>query len=132
MTGTAADQVREAALRLIEAFGTHQRDQYFECFTPDATFIFYNAPDVLSSRAAYEAEWDTWERDDGFTVLECRSSDQVIRLVGEQAAIFTHAVVTRVSISGEEQATQERETIVFRRDADGRWLAVHEHLSPRP
>ncbi len=25
----------------------------------------------------------------------------------------------------------ERETIVFRRDGD-RWLAVHEHLSPRP
>lgn len=25
----------------------------------------------------------------------------------------------------------ERETIVFARSADGAWLAVHEHLSPR-
>ena len=26
----------------------------------------------------------------------------------------------------------ERETIVFARQQDGGWLAVHEHLSPAP
>jgi ketosteroid isomerase-like protein len=35
-------------------------------------------------------------------------------------------------VSGEEQTLPERETIVFRRAGGGRWLAVHEHLSPQP
>ena len=28
-----------------------------------------------------------------------------------------------------EETLHERETIVFAREEDGRWLAVHEHLS---
>jgi ketosteroid isomerase-like protein len=35
-------------------------------------------------------------------------------------------------ISETETEQGERETIVFRREPDGRWLAVHEHLSPAP
>jgi ketosteroid isomerase-like protein len=31
-----------------------------------------------------------------------------------------------------ETEQRERETIVFRRGAEGRWLAVLEHLSPAP
>jgi ketosteroid isomerase-like protein len=31
-----------------------------------------------------------------------------------------------------EHDLAERETIVFRRHADGRWLGVHEHLSSQP
>src|SRR5829696_796084 len=30
------------------------------------------------------------------------------------------------------EAVEERETIVFARQPDGTWLAVHEHLSPMP
>jgi ketosteroid isomerase-like protein len=29
-----------------------------------------------------------------------------------------------------EESLDERETIAFRREAGGRWMAVHEHLSP--
>jgi ketosteroid isomerase-like protein len=85
---------------------------------------------VLASRAAYEAEFAQWERD-GFRVLECISRDQRVQIAGD-AAVFTHRVSTRALSGGEEVVTDERETIVFQRDPDGRWLAIHEHLSPTP
>ena len=48
-------------------------------------------------------------------------------------AIFSHDVATRLRIQGTESLNHERETIVFRREQQqGRWLAVHEHLSPTP
>jgi ketosteroid isomerase-like protein len=40
-------------------------------------------------------------------------------------------VTTVVRTAPGEQTLRERETIVFRREA-GRWVAVHEHLSPLP
>lgn len=45
------------------------------------------------------------------------------------AAVFTHDVRTRVRMPAGEETLHERETIVFAREEDGRWLAVHEHLS---
>lgn len=131
MTATKVQQVRSAAQHLIDVFGAHRRNEYFACFAPDATFIFYTTPSVLGSRAEFETEWDRWEREDGFRVLECGSRDQSIQMAGE-VAIFTHRVATRVRSQGEELTSDERETIVFQRSDDGRWLAIHEHLSPTP
>lgn len=131
MIGTHTDEVLAAARHLVEAFGDHRRDDYFACFAPEATFIFHTTPAVLRSRAAFEAEWDRWVAEDGFRVLSCRSEDQDVQLAGD-VAIFTHRVATRASIGGEESDSDERETIVFRRDGTGRWLAIHEHLSPTP
>ena len=48
------------------------------------------------------------------------------------AAIFAHRVLTRSTSNGGEIETDERETIVFQRQLDRSWLAVHEHLSPTP
>lgn len=132
MTNGHADQVLAAANHLLEVFGSHQRDEYFACFTEDATFIFYNTPGLLGSRAAFEAEWDRWVAEDGFQVLGCTSSDQAVQMVGDDVAIFTHSVSTRARSLGEEGTSDERETILFRRQEDGRWLAIHEHLSPAP
>lgn len=127
----AVEQVLSAARQLVDAFGSHRRDEYFASFAPDATFIFHTTPGVLGSRAEFEAEWDRWEREDGFQVLECSSRDQNVQMAGD-VAIFTHRVATRVRSVGETLTSDERETIVFRRDAGGRWLAIHEHLSPTP
>jgi ketosteroid isomerase-like protein len=56
----------------------------------------------------------------------------VVSLQGE-LAIFIHDVVTRLRLGGEEVESRERETIVFRQQAQqGRWLACHEHLSAMP
>ncbi|MBT2529304.1 hypothetical protein J7E91_28865 [Streptomyces sp. ISL-99] len=34
--------------------------------------------------------------------------------------------------AGEEEELRERETVVLRCAPDGRWLVIHEHLSPEP
>jgi hypothetical protein len=47
-TGTAR-QVLEAADRLVTAFGEGRVDDYFACFHPEATFIFYTTGRLLES-----------------------------------------------------------------------------------
>lgn len=126
-----AAEVEEAAGRLVAAYSAHQTDDYFACFHPDATFIFHTSPERITSRDGFRQEWDTWVRDDGFRVLDCSSSEQMIQVFGG-VAVFAHNVRTRARAAGEEETTFERETIVFARQDDGTWLAVHEHLSPDP
>jgi ketosteroid isomerase-like protein len=116
----------QAALDVIAAFGSHDVERYFGGFAPEATFLFHAEPAILPSRAAYEAAWAEWERD-GFRVLSCTSLHPRLDLVTDEVAVFTHSVRTRLAGVDEEQ--RERETIVLRRGADGRWLGVHEHLS---
>jgi ketosteroid isomerase-like protein len=120
---------RHAAESLIGAFAGHDPERYFAAFAPEATFIFHNVPQVLGSRAAYEQLWRSWEAD-GFHVRSCVSSDARIQLVGVDVAVFTHHVTT--ALDGVDAVQRERETIVLERQADGRWLGVHEHLSPLP
>jgi ketosteroid isomerase-like protein len=131
VTGDAASEVRAAANALTAAFGAHHTEDYFRAFRPDASFVFYNSPERFESRAAYRAEWERWEREDGFHVLACTSSDQTVKVVGD-AAIFTHSLATLIGLDAGEETVRERETILFIREQDGAWLAVHEHLSPDP
>jgi ketosteroid isomerase-like protein len=127
---TATDEVLAAARHLVEAFGRHDTAAYFGCFAPGATFIFYTTAAPLASRADYQRLWEQWEREDGFRVLSCVSAEPAVQDLGD-AAVFRHEVTTTVATRDGEQTLRERETIVFRRDS-GRWIAVHEHLSPHP
>jgi ketosteroid isomerase-like protein len=129
-TGTGAEvaEVMAAAEALVNAFGRHDTAAYFDCFTPDATFCFYTAPERLGSRQAYQDTWAAWEREDGFHVVSCRSTDPQVQVLGD-AAVFTHDVETEVETNAGRERVRERETIVFVRGNGGRWLAVHEHLS---
>jgi ketosteroid isomerase-like protein len=120
--------VAAAAERLVAAFGAGRVEEYFACFAPDATFVFYTTPDRLQSRESYRALWRRWEAEDGFRVVSCESSNPLIALLGDDAAVFVHDVATLVATSAGEESLAERETIVFAR-RDGTWLAVHEHLS---
>ena len=126
---TTQDEVLEAAQLLVAAFGAHDVETYFDSFAADATFVFPNCPAPLESRAEYEAIWKTWEQE-GFRVEGCASSDQRVQLVTDEVAIFTHDVST--TLAGDEAPQLERESIVFRKNASGRWLGVHEHLSADP
>ena len=123
-------QVLEAADQLVAAFGEGRVEDYFACFHPQATFVFYTAGRRLESTAEWRELWDTLVREEGFEVLECSSSGRRVQALGD-AAVFTHDVEThvRTRASGEE-TLHERETIVFARSENGGWLAVHEHLSP--
>ena len=124
-------QVLDAAAALVEAFGSHDKKAYFEAFDREATFVSHPHHEPLRSRAAYERLWSLWEQEDGFHVLSCSSADQHVQLLGGGAvAVFTHRVATTVRSSAGEDRLVERESIVFEHGADGRWLAVHEHLSP--
>lgn len=128
-TEAARAEILEAARALVDAFGSHDADRYFACFAADATFVFHNTDERIESRARYAEIWREWERD-GFAVLGCRSLDQRVQLLTPDTAVFTHRVRTR--IAGEPAELRERETIVFRREPDGAWRAVHEHLSVDP
>ena len=126
------DQLRvlSAAAEIVHAFGAHDKQAYFDCFAPEATFIFYNCPRRLESREEYQWLWDEWEHHDYFRVRSCESSDQRVTMFGA-VAVFTHTVRTKtVSVHG-ETTSKERETIIFSKAGD-RWIAVHEHLSELP
>lgn len=127
---TDVEDASQAAADLVAAFGRHETAAYFAHFAPDATFIFYNVPQPLPSRAAYEALWSQWEHEDGFRVRSCTSSNRQTRVFGD-VAVFTHDVLTVTETHGGTAEVAERETIVFRRYGTD-WLAVHEHLSPQP
>jgi ketosteroid isomerase-like protein len=127
---TGETAVREAAAALVAAFGSHDTRAYFDAFAQDADFVFHTTPERLPDRAAYERLWARWETEDGFHVHGCTSSDATVRLLGG-AAVFVHDVTTDVELGGSRETVRERETIVFERRDDA-WLAVHEHLSPRP
>ena len=128
------NEVLAATDALIEAFRQTDGEAYFACFRSDATFVFPDQDARLENRAAYEHLWAEWVAS-GWRVLECESSDRRVQVAGD-AAVFSHSVLTRIA-TGEGGGTdtdelQERETIVFHRQADGRLLAVHEHLSGAP
>jgi uncharacterized protein (TIGR02246 family) len=125
------DEVLAAAASLVEAFGRHDTDAYFASFAPDATFVFYTHPEPLRSREAYRELWSGWESE-GLRVISCTSSDQHAQSLDADVTVFTHRVHTVVRMGEDEESLDERETIVFRHEDDGRWLAVHEHLSPTP
>ena len=133
----SAREVLQAAADLVAAFARNDRAAYFGAFTADASFVFYTLPQPLLSRDAYQALWDSWRRDEGFEVLSCTSSNVFVSLQGD-VAIFMHDVATELRMNGEQFKSQERETIVFKRQGlgaeqqEGLWLACHEHLSAMP
>ena len=123
-------EVLKAAQSIVAAFSAHDSDQYFAAFDSEATFIFHNTEQVLHSRAEYETLWKTWESE-GFHVISCLSFQPLVRILYDGIAIFTHSVKTELKFGDEKVTSRERETIVFAL-IDGKWLGVHEHLSPDP
>lgn len=123
-------EVRAAGEALVSAFGLGDLEAYFGCFAEDATFLFHTTDRLLTSTEEYRREWARWVAENGFQVVSCESTDAVVQLLGD-TGVFTHRVRTTVRTNDGEDVLHERETIVFARRA-GRWLAVHEHLSPAP
>jgi len=124
------DQVQEAHARLMAAFGEGRLEDYFGCFADDATFVFHGER-WLGSLEEYRTEWGRWVTQDGFAVRSAESGLMKIQMLGD-AAVLTHAVTTRLHSNAGDETVHERETIVFAKQPDGRWLVVHEHLSPQP
>jgi hypothetical protein len=130
MAGTAAENARLAAEHLIDAFRRFDKAAYFACFDPSASFIFYNSPTTFYDRASYEEAWDEWTAE-GWSVIECRSTNGRVRMLNADIALFSHEVETTLFPVESPTVLHERESIIFARSDTG-WLAVHEHLSPLP
>jgi ketosteroid isomerase-like protein len=125
------DAVLQAAATLIAAFASNDSEAYFAAFSEDASFVFHSCATVLADLNAYRQLWASWQAE-GFAVLACTSSKPLLTLQGD-CAIFIHEVSTHLRIAGSELHSQERETIIFRRQlCSRRWLACHEHLSLLP
>jgi hypothetical protein len=122
--------VLQAAAHLVSRFAAHDFDGYFSCFDENTVFIFHTSPNVLVSKSEYQTEWRNWEKEWGFKVKACISSNQRVQLF-DSVAIFSHDVATTLNTNDGEKSFQERETIVFQQ-ISGKWIAVHEHLSPMP
>lgn len=123
--------VLAAANRLCQAFGEGRIKDYFACFLPNADFMFHGMPTRIESRAEYERWWGAWEKEIDLKILGCRSFDQHVNLMGN-VALYTHSVDVDVSTNQGIEHRHERETIVFLKQPDGRWMAAHEHLSKAP
>jgi len=119
--------VKTAAAHLVAAFARHDREAYFACFAPEATFVFHNLPHRLETRDEYLREWQRWETEDGFHVESCLSTGQRVQSFGD-IAVFTHSVSTEIGTKRGKVTLNERETIVFQSRAGQAWIAVNEHL----
>lgn len=124
------NEVESAAQRLVSAFAATDTEAYFGAFAEEATFVFHTEPARLNSRSEYRNLWEGWVAE-GWAVQACTSTNVRIQLAGP-SAVFTHDVRTVAGVPGDAPVTQERETIIFARAADGGVLAIHEHLSPAP
>ncbi len=120
-------EVVRAAERIVEAYGAHDTERYFASFHPDATFLFYTSPRRLGSVAEFRAEWERWEREDGFRVLDCRSSDQHIQLLGDVASL--HARRRQHDTHGRRGGALDRTRDHRLREAEGRTLAGRARAS---
>ena len=50
----------------------------------------------------------------------------------DHAAVLTHSIESGHRTDAGEETVHKVETIVFGKQPDGRWLIVHQHLSPQP
>jgi len=76
--------------------------------------------------------WRRWVLEDDLVIVSCVSSRQMVQVLGKGAAVFVHDVETVVRTHSGDSTEHERETIIFSCQQDGRWLAVHEHVSADP
>jgi ketosteroid isomerase-like protein len=79
---STTDEVLAAARHLVQAFGRHDTAAYFDCFAPDATFIFHTSAARLASRDEYQQLWRQSEHQDDFRLQSCTSAQQVVQDLG--------------------------------------------------
>jgi ketosteroid isomerase-like protein len=121
--------VLEAYERLVSAF-REGRDK-FGSFADEATIV--DGGRWFGSLAEYRAAWDAWTESMGHLPVPASVETRVLslRMLGD-TAVLIHSIESRERIDAGEVTEGEIETIVFGRQPDGRWLIVHQHLSPQP
>jgi ketosteroid isomerase-like protein len=124
-------EVREAYERLVAAFREGRWDDKFACFAEEATVI--DGGRWFGSLHEYRAEWNRWAAEHDALPVPVSVATRVMKLqMLGQAAVLTHSIDSRERTATGDETVHEVETIVFGRQSDGRWLVVHQHLSPQP
>jgi ketosteroid isomerase-like protein len=120
-------EVLEAYERLVRAF-REGRDK-FPSFADEATIV--DGGRWFGSLAEYREAWEAWVAEHGPLVpdsLETRVLD--LRVFGD-TAVLIQSIESRERTDAGGETEHEIETIVFGRQLDGRWLVIHQHLSPQ-
>ena len=117
----------EAYEQLVSAF-REGRDK-FGSFANEATVV--DGGQWFGSLSEYRAAWDAWVERIGHLPVPASVKTQVesVNVLGD-TAVLVHSIESRETHDADE-TEREIETIVFARQPDGRWLIVHQHLSPR-
>jgi ketosteroid isomerase-like protein len=124
-------EVLEVYERLVTAFREGRFDDKFECFADGATVM--DGGRWFGSLDEYRAAWNRWVAKQDTLPVPLSVETRVMKLqMLDKAAVLTHSIDSRERTDAGEETVHEVETIVFSKQPDGRWLIVHQHLSPRP
>jgi ketosteroid isomerase-like protein len=128
--GATQNEVLEAYAGLVDAFREGRWDDKFAFFAEEATV--FDGGRWFGSLDEYRAAWNRWAAAHDVLPVPLSVETRVMKLqmVG-QAAVLTHAIESRERTDAGEETVHEVETIVFGKQPDGRWLIVHQHLSPQ-
>jgi ketosteroid isomerase-like protein len=116
---------------LVTAFREGRWDDKFASFAEEATVV--DGGRWFGSLDEYRTAWNRWvAKQDALPVpLSVETSVMKLQML-DQAAVLTHSIESRERTDAGEETVHEVETIVFGKQPDGRWLIVHQHLSPQP
>ena len=122
-------EVLEAYERLVSAF-REGRDK-FGSFADEATIV--DGGRWFGSLAEYRGAWDAWTEKMGHLPVPASVETRVmsLQMLGD-TAVLVHSIESQERTDAREETEREIETIVFGRQPGGRWLIVHQHLSPQP
>jgi ketosteroid isomerase-like protein len=125
----AEREVGEAYEGLVAAFREGRLDDKFACFADDATVA--DGGRWFGSLDEYRGAWDRWFAERGGFVPPLSVETRILKLrVFGDAAVLIHSIDSRQRTDSGEGRELEIETIVFGRQPDGRWLIVHQQISP--
>jgi ketosteroid isomerase-like protein len=122
-------EVLEAYERLVASFREGRWQDKFASFAEEATVV--DGGRWFGSLDEYRSAWNEWAAQHDVVPVPLSVDTRVMKLqMLGQAAVLTHFIESRERTDAAEESVQEVETIVFGKQPDGRWLIVHQHLSP--
>lgn len=122
-------EVLEAYERLVASFREGRWDDKFACFAEEATVV--DGGRWFRSLDEYRDAWNRWAAEKDVLPVPLSVDTRIMKIqIYGQAAVLTHSIDSRERSEAGEETAHEVETIVFGKQPDGRWLIVHQHLSP--
>ena len=124
------NDVLEAYERLVATFREGRWEDKFTYFAEEATVV--DGGQWFGSLEELRAAWNRWAAQQDSLPVPLSVDTRVLKLqMLGQSAVLTHSVEIRERTDEGEETAHEVETMVFGKQPDGRWLIVHQHISPQ-